>query len=450
MMPSAPTFTIAKWKGTLYGFAELDATYDGTQAFNEIQGNGALAKSGTYAGDNSRMQLQAKNSRIGFNLESPRTESGMRGVGNLEMDFFGFDPGPFNANSVGNSEAGYFNNPTFRIRHAFVRFENPVVDILAGQYWELFGWQGSFQPATVELQGIPGEVYSRTAQIRLSRSIPIGNNALSLAIGAHRPIQRNSGQPDLQAGIKFDLKDWMGYKSTGGTSSGLVPLQIGVSGLLRQFKLQNPGTATAGPASTSDTITATGQAIAVDALLPIIPATKESKANALTILGEWTVGKGYNDVFTGFNSGGASTFGNAGGNTTNFPKAPAAPGFPDIDAGEAGILKNADGTATLEPIQWRSFIASIQYYLPIENGMVWVSGVYSDVKSNNVQLFNPVAGGVTSPTWFGQKWYSGNLFIDPTAGVRIGASVSYTTQDFSDNTSRNNVRGQLSFWYLFI
>ena len=43
-----------------------------------------------------------------------------------------------------------------RIRHAMFRVETPVVDVLVGQYWHLFGWQDGYHPNTTEIQGVPG------------------------------------------------------------------------------------------------------------------------------------------------------------------------------------------------------------------------------------------------------------------------------------------------------
>ncbi len=72
------------------------------------------------------------------------------------------------------SEGSYFTSPTFRIRHAALKLATPIVDILAGQYWSLFGWQSMFHPNTVEIQGVPGQIYARTPQIRLSHLFDAG------------------------------------------------------------------------------------------------------------------------------------------------------------------------------------------------------------------------------------------------------------------------------------
>src|SRR5438067_1911599 len=41
------TFAVGKFAATLYGFAEFDGIWDSTQSFNDIAGNGLVARSGT-------------------------------------------------------------------------------------------------------------------------------------------------------------------------------------------------------------------------------------------------------------------------------------------------------------------------------------------------------------------------------------------------------------------
>ena len=50
----------AKFAATFYGFVEFDSIYDSTQSFNDLAGNGAIARSGTYAGDHGRMIFGAR------------------------------------------------------------------------------------------------------------------------------------------------------------------------------------------------------------------------------------------------------------------------------------------------------------------------------------------------------------------------------------------------------
>jgi hypothetical protein len=49
-----------------------------------------------------------------------------------------------------------------------LRLETPVVDVLAGQYWAVLGWATTYHPNSVQIQGLPGQVFSRAPQLRLS------------------------------------------------------------------------------------------------------------------------------------------------------------------------------------------------------------------------------------------------------------------------------------------
>ena len=71
--PSPPTGISSKFAATFYGFVEFDSIYDSTQSFNDLAGNGGIARSGSYAGDYGRMIFGARNSRLGFKLKGPET-----------------------------------------------------------------------------------------------------------------------------------------------------------------------------------------------------------------------------------------------------------------------------------------------------------------------------------------------------------------------------------------
>src|SRR5207237_5544636 len=130
----------------------------------------------------------------------------------LEMDFLGNQP-------TGTAEATVFTSPLFRIRHMALKLENPYVDVLLGQSWQLFGWQPYFHPNTVEIQGVPGQVDSRSPQVRLSHLFKSDALSVEVAIAAARPPQRNSAVPDGQAGIRMLVNTWKGVHTAGATGT---------------------------------------------------------------------------------------------------------------------------------------------------------------------------------------------------------------------------------------
>src|SRR5215471_4989296 len=117
--PASPlTYVGAKFSATLYGFIEADNIWDSTQSYNDLPGNGQIARSGTYAGDHGRTFFAARNSRIGFRLKGPETPT-IKSSAQAEMDFLGNQPqgNPAPTGTPPVSEAAFFTNPTFRIRH---------------------------------------------------------------------------------------------------------------------------------------------------------------------------------------------------------------------------------------------------------------------------------------------------------------------------------------------
>ena len=118
------------WKLTIYGFAEADVMRDSTRSFNDGLNNNVIAHPLTQAGRNPRLQTTIRNSRIGFKAEAPAFY-GIRSSGLLEFDLFGNQPSinsgggsPMQASGPGaTTEAAYFNNAAFRVRHAYVKLE---------------------------------------------------------------------------------------------------------------------------------------------------------------------------------------------------------------------------------------------------------------------------------------------------------------------------------------
>lgn len=427
-MSATPTFVLGNGasnasnvKVTLYGFAELDAIYDSTQSFTELQGNAAIAKYGTSAGDDGRIQYGARNSRLGFKIESPETASGIKATGNLEMDFLGA--------ANGSSESGIYGAPTMRMRHGFLKLQTPIIDALFGQTWTVFGASMAFTPATVDIQGVPAEAYQRILQIRLGKTIKFTDDIkFEIEVAALRPFQRDSGMPDLGGFVRLDFNQWKGYKATGSTGGDDSGIAIAFSALTRKFKaLKSPA------ANDTDYQTATGSAIALDLIIPIIPSSKKARANGLTFTAEATTGSGYSDVFTSYNAG-VSAIG-----------APTSTGYSPgvgLDAGPAAFNTT---THALETIDAKSLLLSLQYFTPLDGGNVWLSALYGTLQSDNATYFASNAAAIPDIRMVGV-----HLFWDVTQAARLGLSWSKTRERFGDNSvPRTNDRVQLSGFYIF-
>jgi hypothetical protein len=265
---ASPPSVLSKFSATFYGFVEADFIRDSTQSFNDLAGNGTIARSGSFAANHDRMIFGQRNSRLGFKLKGPESET-IKSSGIAEMDFLGNQPqgSPSPAGAPAVSESAYFASPTFRIRHMALKIETPIVDVLAGQYWELFGWQTIYHPNSVQIQGLPGQVFSRAPQFRLSHMFKSDIVNVEVAVAAVRPPQRDSGLPDGQAGLRVVLNDWKGMRTAGGTGTSVDPLSVGVSGVARRFRLPEYANAP------SQTRNINGYGLSFDGIIPVVPAT---------------------------------------------------------------------------------------------------------------------------------------------------------------------------------
>lgn len=436
--PIALPAITSKWSTQLYGFVEADFINDTTQSFNDLAGNGNIARSGTYAAEHGRAQFGVRNSRIGFNVNAPDAGS-LKVSGKLEMDFFGNQPGNPGTQSAASgaattpglvSEAGFYGNPTFRVRHFFVKAENPALTVLAGQYWELFGWQDMFHPNTVDIQGIPGQIYSRAPQLRLSHMFASAAFNLDIAAAALRPPQRDSDRPDGQGGIRFIFNQWKGMRTAGGTGTRDDALQFGISAVKRRYVIPMFSTS-----SNPDTLRKDGWGLSYDAFIPVIPGTMKNRSNSLTITGSYVRGSGIADLYTSMPGPGEPSL--SGGTY-----------FPDVDSG----LIVFDGTTSEKPrdaytINWNSAMVGIQYYLPF-GGNWWISANATRMDSTNAKGL-AAESATTTKVYYNSRWADVNLFWDVSPAMRWGLEYAYFHQTYADGQGASDRRLQLSAFLLF-
>src|SRR5262249_28125785 len=238
--PSGMAAFLAKFAATLYGFVEFDSIADSTLSFNEAAGNGNIAATG-YNHANGRVMLSARHSRLGIRLKGPETQD-IKTSATFEADFLGNQPTPI-------SEASLFSNPTFRGRHLWGKLETPWVDVLFGQTWSLFGGSGYFHPNSVQIQGLPGQVFSRVAQLRFSHIFKLDDVNVEVAAGAMRPPQRDADVPDGQFSLKVLLPKRIAVHTLGAASTVADAMGIGASAVVRRYAVQQPVAMGTAPAS---------------------------------------------------------------------------------------------------------------------------------------------------------------------------------------------------------
>ncbi|HXK19563.1 MAG TPA: hypothetical protein VNG33_17255, partial [Polyangiaceae bacterium] len=360
-----------QWSLTFYGFVEADFIADSTRSYGDSIGASLVARSDTYKGRAGRTQFSMRNTRLGLKFASPEL-GGFRPLAVLEGDFFG------PSSIAETSENTVYTSPTFRIRHAFVSLESDYLNVLAGQTYDVFGWQNYFFPCSVEFLGLPNQVFSRSTQFRLSHTFGgDGPVTLDVAAAAARPAQRDSRVPDAHAGLRLGVPSFKGVTTPGSSGTTALPLSVGVSGVFRQFRVN----AFAPPPAQSSNGTS-GWGVSLDALVPVISAhDADDRGNRLTLTGSFVTGSGIADLITS----------NGGAGFPTLPNPAQANPPPEYDADIDPGLVSFDTQGVLHTIDWQAFRAGLQYYLP-PSGRLMLSANYTQAHSKNMAKLFPKGG----------------------------------------------------------
>jgi hypothetical protein len=180
----------------------------------------------------------------------------------------------------------------------------------------------------------------------------------------------------------------------------------------------------------------TGGGIAIDGFLPIIPATKASHDNALSISGELVIGKGTSDMYTALSTA-------SPGNAAIPPAMPGGtPGtyVPNFDPGFAAY----DAKGNIELIQWTSYMVGVEYYPPGLDGRLGLSANHGHMQSSNAKKF-----GDPTKTRDHEDFYAAGLFFDPTKQTRAGIDFGYYGDHYVDGVSATNYSVMFSSWLFF-
>jgi hypothetical protein len=407
-----------QWSLTFYGIIEADYIYDTTRSYDDRLGADLVARTDTYDGNHPRSQFSIRNSRLGLKLQAPLQEA-VKASAVLEADFA--NPKPEVPSDTPERE--YFDNPTFRLRHAYLLLEDDYVDVLAGQTYGIFGWW-----------------FSRSTQFRLSHNFGASTSpvTLGLAVAAVRPAQRDSGVPDGNAALRLNLNHWQGVITTPAVSGSTVQASfLQISGIGRQFKAN-----AFAPPPTQASNSATGWGVSVDALLAVIPANgPNDRGNRLTLTGDFVTGTGIADLI---NVNGGAEF----PVLSNPAQANPPPLYEaDVDQG----LVTFDTRGVLHTIDWREFRVGVQYYLP-PSGRVFITANFIQGHSANMAKLFPKGGAeiellgrVADTTYYGDT----TLYWDATPSVRFGLQGAYTKVRYLDGDQPHNVRGMGLAQYAF-
>ncbi|TMQ07749.1 MAG: hypothetical protein E6J90_33940 [Deltaproteobacteria bacterium] len=428
----ATTVVVSKLKTTLYGYLEGNFKYDSTQTCLEFCGSTQVQRPGTYRGNHGRTVFSARDSRLGIRLAAPE-EHGIRVSGVLETDFFG---------PTTTTEQGTYVNPVLRIRASYLKIETPVLDVLIGQQFTLFGWQPVFVSASVQYPGLPGEAFERTPQLRLSKTLKSDTITTEIAIAANRPPQQDSATPEGVAGLRLQLNRWTGAHTAYMAYSTIQPASIAISGDIRRFRIPELAV------TPHSGITRTGGGVAFDAYFPIIPATKASKDNALALNAELSITSGMADDY--------SALGGAGTANAAIPPATAGgtavPYTPNFDAGLAAI----DAAGNVELIKWLAYLVSLEFYPGGTGGRLGLVANYAHMASSNARSVGTAssAAGMAAQAAAArirdhEDFFEIGVFVDPTRSTRIAASGSLYSDVYGDGATAKNYSVIMSGWLFF-
>jgi len=391
------------WAAKFSGFVEFDMIWDTTRAYPETQGNAAIPSNTSIDGSYGRGQFSLRNSRLAFGVEAPEA-CGFKTKGVIEGDFLGYDPSP----AAGTmSEASFYNNPTFRIRHAYLSADNGSVSILAGQYWSLFGMQPNYFMPTEQVQPVAAMLYLRVPQLRVSGNMNITDTAkLNLAVSAQRPPQRDSLIPDFQGGVRFTLDSWKAlFANSSSAAITEMPTSVSLSGLVRDFAVAQPNT------GANPRVGYVGWAIAANGFLPV--------CKHLAFTGEFSYGYGYGDQYTS-ETGGLSNPTNLNGSTA----------FNSLLDGGIGGFDSANNFQLVNLIGWN---VAGQWHMPD-----WHT--YLSVGAG--QLYSPNINNIVGSTYNRSLVVFGNIVHNFTDQIRSGIEYAYSETGYIDAPLGQNHRIQ--------
>jgi hypothetical protein len=216
-------------KASLYGFVQLDGSWENQRAYPD-PGNYAVWAQTGLAAASGEWNWTADNSRLGVNLAGPDGE-GLALAGKLEFDFYG---------------GGTQNAPVPRLRHAYgtVSFPKAGLSFLAGQTWDLVAPLNvpTLNAGVLYYAGNLGN--ARRPQLRVTETVALpGNGKWEIAAAVARTIGNatNAAASGSDAGHDADIPTFQGR-----TAVSLPlwvekqPATLGVSGHYAQEALLQP------------------------------------------------------------------------------------------------------------------------------------------------------------------------------------------------------------------
>jgi len=405
----------------IHGFVQSDYISDSTQSFNETVGDGKVQIGDGKtkpAGDNGFSQFSLRNSRISFG--ATQTVNDWKFKGYVETDFLGL------SNSGG--EYKFYTQPTLRLRHAYVQADsNDGWQVLAGQWWTLFGWNMDYVLNTVAEPPVMATLYERIPQLRIQKTMgDAAGMQLQVDIAAEKPDQDISQVPTQLAGIRFLMNDITGHYCSSTGAGKMMPLSVGISG---RNALYVWGSGAGGTDKLDASMWAS--AIAADVLLPVLPANKDKDDPSVVLTAEYSYGAGDTLPFNGGGFGGIAAIG------SDVAVPPTYGANTETDTGAVAPVGGG-----LTPLLIQHYNGQIQIFLPPSIGTIFTGG-WGEVYASNTGSLGGAVSYNDDSNWFV------NCMQDVTKDVRVAVEFDQFTTHYTNGQTPSDNRLQLSTWYRF-
>jgi hypothetical protein len=242
-------------KITLGGFAEADSIYRSRNTANDLATSwNSIPFASAATGHEDQLTFSGRQSRITALVEgqvNPNIKLAYYG----ELDFQGA------AQSANLNQSDSFN-PRIREMYGTVDFADTGWHFLAGQNWSLATMnskgitpRNEVQPSTIDSQYLPGYVYLRQPQFRITKDFM--DHKLWVAVSVEEPQTIESGS--IPTGTFYAINNGSGY--FGGATSSVSSTATGASGAVSITPTETCTTTGATIATLKTTCTSTAIAV---------------------------------------------------------------------------------------------------------------------------------------------------------------------------------------------
>ena len=338
-----------------------------------------------------------------------------------------------------------------RLRHAMFRVETPVVDVMVGQYWHLFGWHGELPPRT--------RPRSRACPESSTRERPRCASPRRFTPARHESRSRSPPYAHRRAPSCPRARPAFATRS----SRGKACTRPGRDRHLARRRSRSRSPATTEPSrfpevggARPDGDGAANRRLGGGGRLhPILPARQSKRDNALSLLGQAVYGNGIADLYTGMHDGHALPV------HPEHDGRPGLRGVADQHRQRPRHLRHHARRLRAPPHPVDVAARGLEYYLPGLGGKVWI---LRQLRARRVKQLVAVrareqrAAGIRRPT--SSRRTSPRCATARTGGTRTSSStrsrrcavgLEFATfyDHYVDGFTAQNYRAQASGFFIF-